>query len=598
MVLPMKFTQSIYDDTHWANFFLNTFVVMKPGVNVAQAELKMNSVYATEAAEQIKKDEANYGPQDKVVYHLQPMSDIHLNTEYNGGNGLKEGSNPMYSYILCGIAIFILIIACINFVNLTVARSLKRAKEIGIRKVVGSHKKQLVIQFMGESFILSFLSFSLAIALTSLSLPFFNSLAEKALSFSYLLDTKLIAGYILLFLVTGFLAGFYPALVLSGFNPVETLYGRFRFTGKNYLSKGLIVFQFTLATFLIIATVTIYSQFTFLINYDLGINTDNVIRTKTPPIDAAHFEIFKRELKKDPSILLVTGEQGGTWGTMAHINGDKNIDFNYRLVDENFLSLFQIPIAFGRSFIKESSDTIESVMVNETFVKTAGWRNPIGETVDFFYNKQKFKVIGVVKDYHFAALTETIKPQLFTISKRHKYGTIFIKVAEGSKGRAIHHIEKTYKTLYTMQPTNYVWLKEDRDSQYNREAKWKQIITFSTFLTVFISCIGLFGLAALSAEKRAKEIGIRKVLGASVTTIVQKLSTDFLKLVLLAGIIASPLAWWVMNKWLQDYPYRIEMKTTIFGLAIVTVVLVSLITVLFQSLKAAVANPVKSLRTE
>lgn len=258
MLLPMKFGQTLDDDKQWFNFFLNTFFVLKPGADVKTTEAKIAAAFAADSKDQLKEMQDKYGFKDKVKYGLQPLLAMHMSTDYPADNGLSDSSKPTYSYILTGIALFIMLIACINFINLTVARSLKRAKEIGIRKVVGGQRSQLIAQFLGESFILSFIAFLFAIVLVMLVLPFFNILANKALAFSYLFDAKLIAGYIAIFIVTGMLAGFYPALVLSGFNPVQSLYNRQHFAGKNYLSKGLVVLQFTLATFLIVATITTF----------------------------------------------------------------------------------------------------------------------------------------------------------------------------------------------------------------------------------------------------------------------------------------------------------------------------------------------------
>ncbi|MES2133096.1 MAG: ABC transporter permease, partial [Bacteroidota bacterium] len=532
MVLPMKFSQSKYDDKQWLNFFLNTFVVLKPGTDLKLLEQKMDRLYLSEAKEQIKEAKS-YGMDDRVLYHLQPLTEIHLSTDYGSDNGLTNGSNPVYSYILVAIAAFILVIACINFVNLTVARSLKRAKEIGIRKAVGGQRQQLIFQFLSESFMLVFISFVMAITLVIVLLPLFNKVSGKALSFSYLIDANLMAGYAGLFVLTGILAGFYPALVISGFNPVETLYGKFRFTGKNRLSKSLIVFQFTLTTFLIIATLTIYSQFNFLMNYDLGIRGDNVVSVNTPDLKLDKLELLKAELSKEPSIESVTAEQAGSWNTIAHINGETEQNFNFKHVDDNYFSLFKIPFTKGRNFSVTSPDSSESLIVNEAFVKAAGWADPIGQTIDFWYQSKKYKVIGVIKDYHFEALTAKIIPQVFNIDNSYSYRKVFIKLKEGKKAQGLSYLEKIFRKSYPMQPYQYKWWDEEQKSNYESEAKWKQIVTLSAILTIFISCIGLFGLAALSAEKRAKEIGIRKVLGASSALIVKKLSLDFMWFIVL-----------------------------------------------------------------
>jgi len=599
MILPLMLRQSIENDNHWINFFLNTFVVLKPGSDIRRIEEQMAKVYNTDAAAQMKMMADEYGFKEKIYYHLQPFTQMHLSTEYPADNGLTGSSNPVYSYILSGIAAFILIIASINFINLSIARSLKRAREIGIRKVVGSNRKQIISQFLGESFTLSFFSFLLASLLTFLILPFFNTLADKELSFNYLMDSTLILGYFALFLITGLMAGFYPALILSRFKPVDTLYGKTRLKSGNFLSKGLVVFQFTLSTFLIIATITIYSQFSYLVNYDLGYNKDNIVSVNTGRIPAEQFNYFKTELLNNAAIKQVSANQGGQWGTVAHINGEEEINFDLKYVDEDYLPLFRIPLKTGRNFSKHfSTDTTQAVMVNESFVKAAGWKTPINEVVDFYYNDKKYQVIGVFKDYHFDALTEKIRPQLFTMGSSYKYGQVFIKILPGTKADALAHLEKTFRKTYPNQPYSYRFEDEENLARYDSEAKWKQIIAFGAILTVFISCIGLFGLTTLAAEKRAKEIGIRKVLGASVRSIAQRLSFDFIKLVCIAAVASLPIAWWAMNKWLQNYPYRIELNTELFIYAFLLVLLIALFTVIFQSLKAAKANPVKNLRTE
>ncbi len=598
MLLPFK-ASSAYKDDQWLNFYLNTFFVLKPGTDIKKVENKIAGVYKNEAAAQIKDMAQKYGLKDKMQYVLQPILAMHTSTDWPADNGLVDNSNPVYTYILTGIALFILLIACINFVNLTVARSLKRAKEIGIRKVVGGERKQLIMQFLGESYVISFLAFVLAIGLVELALPVFNDLSNKALSFSYLLSFKLVAGYVSIFLFTGMLAGFYPALVLSGFNPVQTLYNRQKHTGKNYLSKSLVVLQFTLATFFIIATITIYSQFNYLMHFDLGFNDQNVVSIKSFNTDRKLFNVFKTELLKNPNIKMVSADQGGRWGTMAKINNGQQTGFDIKHIDEDYLPLFQIPIVKGRNFSKDMvSDSANSILVNETFAKQAGWKNPIGQVVDFFYMHKKYTVIGVVKDYHFLELTQKVSPEMFRMKPTDPWGNLFVKISDQNRSASIKAIQKTFKELFPFKPYAYSFKDAELAEQYSKEAKWKQIVTFSAILTIFISCIGLFGLATLSAERRKKEIGIRKVLGASVETIVSKLSADFLKLVIISALIASPAAWFALNKWLENYPYRVAVNSWIFISAAVGVLLVALITVSYHSIRAAIANPVHSLRSE
>ena len=599
MLLPMKFTESIGNNNQWVNFFLNTFIVLKAGADPGKVEAKFASIFNIEAAEELKKITEKYGFKDKVRFGLQPLLQMHLSTDYPSRNGLTDASNPKYSYILTSIALFILLIACINFINLTVTHSLKRAKEIGIRKAVGGQRKQLIAQFLGESLILSFIAFLFAILLVQFVLPFFNTLANKALSFSYLLDAKLVTGYIGLFLLTGLLAGLYPALVLSGFNPVNILYGRFRLQGKSYLLKGLVVIQFTLATFLIVATIIIYSQFNYLMNFDLGYNDKNIVVIGTTQMDREKLSIFKNELLKNSSIENVTADQGGTQGTIAYVNGSEKISFDFKHIDENYFPLFGIPVIMGRNFSKDfSSDTAEAVVINESFAKAAAWKDPLGKQVDFSYMKKKYSVVGIVKDHHYTSLAEKIEPQLFTMDPRYTFRTVFLKIRPVNTSQTLRYIENTFQSFFPYQPYQYNFKDVQNAGQYEKEAKWKQIITFGAILTIFISCIGLFGLAALAARKRTKEIGIRKVLGAPVIVIAGKFSSDFLKLVLLGIATALPLARKIMNEWLQDYPYRINISWWMFGFATVVVLVIALITVSFQAIKAAIANPVKSLRTE
>jgi len=599
MLLPMKLHQTHENDTEWLNSFLNTFIVLKPGAIIKTVESKCNSVYLTEATPSIKEMKQRFGFDDKCVYKLQPLFSMHLNTDYPPINGLSNASDPTYSYILVGIAGFILLIACINFINLTIARSLKRAKEIGIRKVIGSQRKQLIFQFLGESFILSFFSFLLAILLVMSIIPFFNSVSGKVLSFSYLLDWKLICEYILLLLVTGFLAGFYPALVLSGFNPVETLYGKLRFSGKNYLSKSLVVIQFTLATFFIIGTLAIYSQFNFMVNYDLGYEKENIVCVQTGNMNKTKVQTVKYELLKEPSISMVTGRQGGEYYTAAHINGATNIGFVFNRIDEENFPLFNVPVIQGRNFSKDHpADSTLSVLVNEKFVREAGWKDPIGQIVDFHYKNKKYTVIGVVKNFHSGPLTQELKSQLFSSDPEMSYAALYIKINPKGRTAALRHIEKTIKTMFPVIPYQTSLLDDILASQYENEAKWKKIILFSALLTIFISCIGLFGMAALSSEKRAKEMGIRKVLGASTSILIRNLSFDFLKLVFIAALISVPLAWWTLHKWLELYVYRITLYPGLFILPVVGIILLAFVTVSYQAIRSALSNPVKNLRTD
>ncbi|MBI2731619.1 MAG: ABC transporter permease [Sphingobacteriales bacterium] len=604
ILLPLQDPkEDALNSENWFNFYLNTFVLVPPGTNLQTTEEKMNRFYNADTKDALTSLQKKFGDDVlgwKSEYHLQPFTDMHLSKELPAQNGLVDASNPVYSYILSGIALFILLIASINFINLTIARSVRRAKEIGIRKVVGGERKQLILQFLGESFLICFFAFSLAILIVQLVLPVFNNLSYKTLALSYLFDARLVAGYILLFLITALLAGFYPALVLSGYNPVQTLYSRFNLGGKNYLQKTLVVLQFSLASFLIIATFTIYSQFNFLITEKLGYDDTNLVTVGKQNLTREQAALLKNELVKSGNITDVAFKNGGSWGTAAKVNGDSTIQFAYETIDENYIPLLKIQLLQGRNFSKAfPSDSGNAVLVNEAFVKNAGWKTPIGQIVNFNYdNNEKYTVIGVVKDYHFQSLNQKINPQLFTMKPANSYGTAFIKIKPNTETASLKYIEAAYKKLFPATPYSYVFMSEKNRKNYEAEAKWKQIMFFSAILTIFISCIGLFGLSVLSAEKRTKEIGIRKVLGASVQSVVAVLSKGFIKLVTIALFISMPLAWLAAGKWLENYPYRIILGWEIFAVAGIMVIAVALITVSFQAIRAAIANPVKSLRTE
>ncbi|OZI09008.1 antibiotic ABC transporter permease [Siphonobacter sp. BAB-5385] len=601
MLLPFAYQEAHEKDDNWLWLSFPTYLLLHPSANVATVEKKMNQVYLTRSKEQ-RAEASKHGFKDHFNWGLQPFLQMHLatDTQYT-----PQASNPMYSYILLGIALFVLLIACINFVNLTVAQSLRRSREIGIRKVVGGQRSQLIGQFLGESFILCFLAFTLAILLAEASLPFFNELANKELSLTYLLDYQLVLGVVGLFLVTGFAAGFYPALVLSGFDPLQTLYNRFRFSGKNYLSKGLVVLQFSLATFLIITTLFIYAQFNYLTNKDLGYNDKNLLSVTvgwngTDSPTSTRQQTFEHELSHAPGVQQVAPVMDGSWTTTAKANGVE-LDVKYEHVDEHFLPAMQIPMVEGRNFSAAyPADSTHSVLVNEAFVKKVGWKGSVlGKTVDFLNgNDTKLTIVGVVKDYHFNSLKAKISPQLFSSNPHLPFGRFLIRVQPDKLPRAIQSIEATYRKMVPYRPFSYDFMDELNYKNYEAEAKWKQIITFGAILTIFISCIGLFGLASLSMQQRTKEIGIRKVLGASVLQLSNLLAKNFLTLVLIAFVVAIPAAWYVTQRWLENFAYRIDITWQTFAVAALLTSGIALVTVSFNTIRTALANPIKSLKSE
>jgi putative ABC transport system permease protein len=600
MLLSFNKYRQMNPDNHWFNLGFPSFFVMSPNADLKAVEAKMAKVFEVQAKDQLEQ-EKKMGFTGIFTFGVQPFLDIHLDNSYRG-HGIPNASNPIYSYILIGIAAFILLIACINFVNLTIAQSLKRAKEIGLRKVIGGQRKQLIVQFLGESFLLCAIAFAIAFILAEVSLPIFNDLINKQLSLEYLFDGQLALSLFSLLLITGFSAGFYPALVLSGFSPAQALYNRTKFAGKNYLSKSLVVVQFALAIFLIISTFFVYNQFNYLINKDLGYNDKNLVEIRVgKDWNKKYNEVFKNEFTKIKGVVSVAPRMGGFWITGSRAN-DRKIDVTMEHIDENYLSLLGLPMVAGRNFSKDfPSDTSQSVLVNQAYIEAAGFAgDPIGKTIDFINGKDTLlTIIGVVKNYHYESLKEKIRPQFFSYNNtKMPFGMFYLRISPYQIPQTIQAIEATYRKLAPYRPFIYNFRDELNRKNYEAERKWKDLVSFSASVTVFISCIGLFGLTLLSAEQRKKEIGVRKVLGASVLQITTLLSRDFMRLVMIAFVIAIPMAWYAMDKWLADFAYKTDLAWWVFALAGGGAAALALATVSWQSIRAALANPVKSLRSE
>ncbi|HLX90166.1 MAG TPA: ABC transporter permease [Puia sp.] len=595
ILFPFKASPDLQSGPHaWSNFFLNTYVLLRPNANVDAIEKKMTKIFGENDPEVIKK-----GAEQKVefAYKLQPLLKLHLEADMDRYD-VKTASNSLYSYMLTGIAFFILLIAAFNFINLTVGSSMKRSKEIGIRKVIGGRRKQLIFQFLGESFILCLVAFCIALVLVQLALPVFNRLSNKSLELSYLFDAKLVAGYIGLFLATGILAGFYPALVLSAYQPVETLYKRLSLPGKNYLQRVLVILQFSIASFLIVATLIIYYQFNFLVTTRLGYDASNLVEITQHTLKHSEAALLKNELQKNSNIVSVALKDGGYSFNPAKINGDSMIGFANVNIDEQFLPMLKIPLVLGRNFSKDfPSDSTRSAIVNEQFVRKAGWNNPLGQVISFGDN-EKYSVIGVVKDYHYRPLNELIDPELFTMGAHQNDWTAYIKIKPANAGGTLNVISATLKKLFPQIPLAFEFRDQENLKNFEAEARWKQIVLLGAILTIFISCIGLFGLTVMATQRRTKEIGIRKVLGAGADVIVYALSKDFLQLVIIALVVALPPSYFVAAKWLENYPYRVHLAWWMFLGVSIAVVLIGALTVSFQTIRAAMANPVKSLRVD
>ncbi|HTJ14185.1 MAG TPA: ABC transporter permease [Dinghuibacter sp.] len=590
-VLMPLVTPSGLPNSEWFHFFLNTFVVVRPGASIPGLSRAMQQVYLSDARSSIAEIQAKYGIKDLGIrYFLQPLTDIHLSTTAGANEGLSDGSDPVYAYVLSGIALFILLIACINFVNLTVARSVKRAREIGVRKVIGGRRLQLAWQFMGESFLLCVLAFGLAVVIAQAVLPLFNTLSGKSLSFAYLLDTRLVLFYFLLLVCTSLLAGVYPALILSRYRPVETLYGRF-LPSSGHFQRGLVVFQFVLATVLIVATAVIALQVNYMLRQPLGYDDRDVLLVYGAPSAA-----FERSLASLPFVQAVSLKNAGTPGNTVRVGASLNINISSESIDTGFFSLLHVPVVLGRNF-SLVSDSSRSVIVNEAFVRQAGWRSPIGQKVSTFEPRVDYTVIGVVRDYHFRPLTSAIEPQFFTMQSA-AYGMYYIKLAPGHTGAALSSIGRAFHTAFPLEPFSFDFMDDVNRSAYAAEERWRSMVLFGALLTVFISCIGLFGLSVLAAARRVKEIGIRKVLGASVGSLLALLSFGFLRLVGLALAIALPVAYYGASRWLQRYPYRVSLSFWMFFVVALLVVLVALLTVGGQAVRAARRAPVGALKGE
>ncbi|HBK89194.1 MAG TPA: ABC transporter permease [Cyclobacteriaceae bacterium] len=599
ILLPFRYLEEIHPDNgwHWVSF--QTYFLLNPGADPAAIKSKMTKVYETQAKTEIDEMRSmGYG--DRFVWGLQPFESMHLNTEYEG---VPEASDPLYSYVLLGIALFILLIACINFINIAIAQSLSRSKEIGVRKVIGGQRIQLIGQFLGESFLLCLLSFVLAILLAQLALPMFNVVAEKQLSLTYLWDTNLVTGLCLLLLATSLVSGFYPAMVLSSLNPIKSLYNKVSFSA-HYLSRSLVVVQFALATTLIIATLFMHEQFSFLTKKELGYNDKNLleITIEKAIMDKQLTRRLKTEFSRVPGVEMVAPRNVGRFLRPVKAGG-KEFPAVYEHVDEDYFTTLQIPVVAGRAFSKDyPADSISGVVVNQAFVNEVGWDDPIGKTIDYMdipgWGDKKLTIVGVTKDYHFESLKEKIKPQVFTYESRLPLGVFLVRIKPDNIPSTLTALETTFRKDAPFDSFQYTFKDDSNREMYRAEARWKQIITLGAILTVFISGIGLFGLTALSTKRRTKEIGIRKMLGASSATIMSTISLDFIKLIFISFIISIPLVSYGLSVWLNNFAYRIDFNVHTYAFAALLSVAIAMISIGAQVAKAAIANPIESLNQD
>jgi len=546
-----------------------------------------------------------------IGLYLQPLTDIHLKSDFS--NGLEAGGDIRYVYIFGAIALFMLLIACINFMNLSTAGASKRAKEVGIRKVLGSLKYELIGQFLVESALLTFFSLALALMLVRISLPVFNSLSGKHLQLNFLQNPLMISALLLFWLFVSMLAGSYPAFYLSSFKPVAVLKSKFISKGKSIsFRSGLVVFQFIISVGLIVGTTIVYQQLSYIQHIKLGYDKDQLLVLRNSYLLGDKEDVFKEQLKHDPRVANVTTSAFLPAGptntdlTTSFPDADKNKNSRVRIyqIDENYIPTMGMKILEGRNFSKEfpsdSSQDAPTVIVNETLAKVFGWgENAVGHTVNLFSdnvgNYKGLKVVGMVEDFHFRSLHEPINPLLMVLQKS---SGLIVKVKTINIAGLIATMKTQWDSYKTEEPLTYAFVDDLYNQTYIAEQKTGTILGIFSGLTIFIACLGLFGLATFTAEQRTKEIGIRKVLGASIPDVIGLLSKEFIIMVGIAIVIATPVAWWAMNVWLQDFAYRINISWWVFVMAGVAAIIIALITVSFQAIRAAVANPVKSLRTE
>jgi putative ABC transport system permease protein len=599
MILSMTTVIKLWNprlDSAWSNYGAYAYLLLNPGVDAKALEKRFPAFLEKRNGTEMKRS------QMYPTLFLEPLKDVYLRSTRDGH---KKG-NITNVYIFSVVAIFILLIACFNFINLTTARSAERSREVGIRKVVGAERTQLMRQFIGESIIICLIAFFLTVIFSWLLLPLFNELAGKTISSSIFENAAYLLILFFTAIVIGVLAGVYPALVLSAFKPVIVLKGRFS-TGTRgmLLRRTLVVSQFTISIGLIIATIIVYNQMSYMRNQDLGFNKDQIMVMNTYGVPARY--AFKDAIAGIPAVKSIAtslsvpgGRHSGAYSEIENIKGDLQVaNLDLYFVDFDYINQFELKIVAGRPFSREfTTDSSQAMILNEAAVKMFGYASPeqaIGKR--FKQWGREGQIIGVMKDFHYHSLQLPIKPLSMRIERGNDH-LISVKVSAVNMSATIAAIEKEWKKFIPGRPFGYYFLDEYFDRQYRSEERFGRLFLNFAILAIFISCLGLLGLASYSTIQRTKEIGIRKVMGASVTNIVALLSRDFLRLVAIAALIAFPVAWFAMSRWLDDFAYRTGVSWWVFIASGILAALIALFTISFQAVKAAVANPIKSLRTE
>jgi len=578
----------------WGNNGPSTYLLLRKDANPSLVNKKITKFLDNYNKEQSKSFRIELG--------MQRAADVYLHGSFK--NGKIVGGRIEYVRLFSIVAVFILLIACINFMNLTTARSVNRAKEIGIRKVVGAVRPALVRQFISEAVLLAFFSMILAMVMVILLLPAFNQLTGKHISFPYGSSSFWLwmAG---LTLLTGAFAGSYPALFLSAFKPIRVLKGTLKFSaGAAWFRKGLVVFQFVLSIVLIIGTIVVASQVNYIQTINLGFDRENLVYIPLEGDLTGKYKTFKEEALRLPGISDVSRMSDVPTNLESNTGGvdwdgkDPNVlpMFTQTAVGYDMVRTLRLQLMAGRDFSRDFPTDSAGYILNQAALKKIGYKNPIGQRLTFW--GKKGKIVGVLKDFHYTSLHDPILPLIMRLGEEDNWGNVMVRTKAGQTRQALAGLEQLCKQLNPRFPFTYKFADEEYQKLYTSESIVHRLSNCFAGLAIFISCLGLLGLAMFTAEQRTKEFGIRKVLGARVSTLFGLLSREFLLLVLVAFVVASPLAWWAMHEWLKNFAYHINVQWWVFLLAGVTALFIALITVSFQALKVAVANPVKSLRAE
>ena len=584
----------------WGNWGVSTYLLL-PG------NYDYHNLYSR--FEEVKKERVQpifdqYGI--TVDYFLQPILDIHLYSKI--GSESEEGGDISYIYIFTAVAIFMLIIASINYMNLATARASKRAKEVGIRKVVGSSKRLLIWQFLTESVMLTVIAVLISMVLVAFMLPLFNYVAGKEIAFNFLLQPNILLGLLAIVLFVGIAGGSYPAFYLSGFNPVQVLKGKIASSGGNsVLRKTLVVIQFAISITMVISTWVVYDQLQFLRKQDLGFDKEHVLSLEMPDQEMRDaYSALRNQLLENPNVQMVstanTKPGNGIGKNLMDVETDDGMverGIDLYQADYDYIPTMGMTIVDGRNFSRDYATDTMAVIVNEAMVKRMGWTDPIGKKFKATGDTtglRAFHVVGVIKDYNQLSLYNPIES--LAIFFRPKNYFLHIKIDGSNIPETVSYIEQTWKEVNQNKPFSYVFLDQDFDSQYKADEKRGQIFTWFSGLTILIACLGLLGLASYTTEQRTKEIGIRKVIGASVTNVVMLLYKDFFMLVGIAIVLAFPVAYYFMDRWLQTFAYQTDIKVMTFVLSALLTLLITLLAVGFHTVKAAMANPVKALQSE